>query len=82
VLCTRRPESFAAARERRLPVSGNPSQYDDLGRFVAEQELLRRLAAESSLPVYEVDVSDDSVEGAADRIADWLEATGGLYAPG
>ena len=29
VLCTRRPETFAAARAERLAVSGNPSQYDD-----------------------------------------------------
>ena len=39
-LCTRSPDSFAAARAKRLKVSGNPSQYDDLGVFVREQELL------------------------------------------
>jgi hypothetical protein len=81
VLCTRRPESFAAARERRLAVSGNPRQYDDLERFVREQEAFRRLARESSLPLLELDVSDDDVSGAAGRVADWLEATGGLTAP-
>ncbi len=36
---------------------------------------------ESTLPFFEVDVSDGDVGGAADRIADWLEATGGLSAP-
>jgi len=81
VLCTRRPESFAAARERRLAVSGNPRQYDDLERFVLEQEAFRRLARESSLPLLELDLSDDDVSGAAGRVADWLEATGGLTAP-
>ncbi len=81
VLCTRRPESFAAAREARLRVSGKPSQYDDLGAFVREQEVFRRCVAESRLPWTELDVSDGSVAGAADRIADWLEATGGLYLP-
>ena len=30
VLCTRAPGSFEAARERRLKVSGNARQYDDL----------------------------------------------------
>ena len=80
VLCTRTPESFAAAREERLKVSGNPSQYDDLGVFIREQELMRRLAGESILPVLELDISDSDVPGAADRIADWLESTGGLYA--
>jgi hypothetical protein len=82
VLCTRRPETFAAARERRLTVSGNPKQYDDLSRFVAEQELMKRLAGESRLARLELDVSDDDVAGATDRIAGWLEATGGLYAKG
>ena len=82
VLLTREPGSFAAAREERLRVSGKPSQYDDLGVFLAEQELMRRLVAESSLPSLTLDVSDSSVARAADAIAAWLEATGGLYAPG
>jgi hypothetical protein len=81
VFCTRTPESFAAARAERLQVSGNPSQYDDLQRFVEEQKLLRRLVGESILPTLELDVSDNDVTGAADHIADWLEETGGLWAP-
>ncbi|MBI5067646.1 MAG: hypothetical protein HZB56_05350 [Deltaproteobacteria bacterium] len=81
VLCWRRPETFEAARAERLKVSGNPSQYDDLGPFLREQELFRSLVRESSLPWLELDVSDGDVAGAADRVADWLEATGGLYAP-
>ena len=81
IFCTRTPESFAAARAERLKVSGNPAQYDDLERFVAEQYLLRRLVGESILPTLELDLSDNDVAGAADRIADWLEATGGLWAP-
>jgi hypothetical protein len=81
VLCTRTPDSFAAAREQRLKVSGNPSQYDDLGAFVREQELFRELVAASRLPWVEVDVSSSDVGEAADRIADWLESTGGLWAP-
>ena len=81
VLCTRRPESFAAAREERLKVSGNPGQYDDLAAFVREQDDIRAVAARSLLPVIEIDLSDDDVDGAADRVADWLEQTGGLGAP-
>jgi hypothetical protein len=80
VLCTRRDESFAAARERRLLVSGNPRQYDDLGVFMAEQSLFRELAAGSALPRLELDLSDDDVPAATERIADWLEASGGLDA--
>jgi hypothetical protein len=81
VFCSRAPDSFAAARAERLQVSGNPSQYDDLQRFVEEQELLRRLVGESILPTLELDVSDNNVPAAASRISDWLEETGGLYAP-
>ncbi len=33
------------------------------------------------LPVLDLDVSDDDVQAAADRIADWLEETGGLSSP-
>jgi hypothetical protein len=81
VLCTRAPEDFARAREDRLLVSGNPAQYDDLQPFLQEQELLRRLARKSRLPLLELDLSDDDLPRAADRVADWLETTGGLHLP-
>jgi hypothetical protein len=80
VFCTRTPESFAAAREARLLVSGNPRQYDDLGAFIREQDLMRHLIAESILPVLELDMSDSDVARATEQVADWLETTGGLYA--
>jgi len=81
VLCTRRPETFEAARRRRLEVSGSPRQYDDLSAFVREQELFRRLVRASSLPFLELDVTDLDTGGAADRITGWLAETGGLSAP-
>lgn len=79
VYCHRSPESFAAARAERLKVSGNPSQYDDLERFVREQRRLESLVEASRLPKLRVDLSDNDVPRAVERIADWLEATGGLY---
>jgi hypothetical protein len=78
ILCTRSPESFARARAERLKVSGNPAQYDDLTPFIAEQDEMRFEVGRSLLPSLELDVSDDDVAGAADRVASWLEATGGL----
>ncbi len=80
VFCFRRPETFAAAREQRLEVSGNPAQYDDLRVFVDEQEVMRQLVADSLLPTLTLDISDDDVSRSADEIADWLKFTGGLYA--
>jgi hypothetical protein len=79
VFLNRSPESFAAAREERLKVSGNPRQYDDLSRFVAEQSLMQRLVSESALPRLELDISDNNIPTAVERIADWMEQTGGLY---
>jgi len=79
VLCTRRDGTWEAARAERLLVSGNPSQYDDLDAFPLEQDLLRRLATESVLPVLELDLSDGDVDTACERIADWMAATGGLW---
>jgi hypothetical protein len=80
VYCMRSPESFAAARAERLKVSGKPSQYDDLQAFVEEQRLVGELVEQSRLPKLVLDVSDNDVGAAVERIADWLEATGGLYA--
>ncbi len=48
---------------------------------MSKQEEVRQVAGRSHLPVLELDLSDDDVVGAADRVADWLEATGGLAAP-
>jgi hypothetical protein len=80
VFVTRRPESFAEARAERLKVSGNPSQYDHLQAFIDEQELMRRLVGESILPTLELDISDNNMARACERIADWMESTGGLWA--
>jgi hypothetical protein len=79
IFLNRTPESFAAAREERLKVSGNPGQYDDLNRFIDEQKLFQRLISESSLPTLEVDISDNDISRAVENIADWMEQTGALY---
>lgn len=79
VFVTRRPDSFAAARAERIKISGNPSQYDDLDRFVEEQELLRSLVAESTLPTLELEITEYDVPAVAERIADWMDTTGGLW---
>ena len=79
VYCTRTPESFESARAERLKVSGNPSQYDDLQVFVEEQELLNELVGASILPTFTIDISDNDIPNAVEKIADWMEQTGGLY---
>jgi hypothetical protein len=79
VFCNRTPESFDAARAERLKVSGKPEQYDDLSLFIEEQKLMKRLVKESILPVLELDVSDNNIPNMVEKIADWLEQTGGLY---
>ena len=79
VFCTRTPDSFRAAREERLKVSGKPDQYDDLDIFVREQELMGELVANSRLMTFNLDMSDNNVLSAVELIADWLEQTGGLY---
>jgi hypothetical protein len=81
VYCTRTSDSFQAARVERLKVSGKPSQYDDLGAFVREQELMDGLVANSLLPTLKLDISDNDIPAAVGRIADWLEETDGLYMP-
>lgn len=79
VFCVRTPESFASAREQRLKVSGNPSQYDNLRSFVDEQESMRQIIHQSRLPFMELNISDNNIPRAVESIADWLTATGGLY---
>ncbi len=80
VVCKRSPESFAKAREERLKVSGNPSQYDNLDVFIREQEMILSVARTSILPMLEIDISDTTISQTADVIADWLASNGGLWA--
>jgi hypothetical protein len=79
VFLKRTPESFAAAREERLKVSGKPDQYNDLNVFIREQELMLRLAGESLLPRLELDITDNDISRAVESIADWMESSGGLW---
>lgn len=78
IFCRRSAESFARAREERVKVSGKPSQYDDLQVFINEQAVMQRFVEQSGLTTLWVDISDDNVGGAVERIADWMEQTGGL----
>ncbi len=73
VLLTRTPDSFEAARQERLKVSGNPAQYDDLSPFIAEQGAFRARAEASLLPHVEIDVSHFDLNAVCNRIADWME---------
>jgi hypothetical protein len=81
VFCYRQPQSFATARGERIKISGKPSQYDNLDVFVREQERMKDFVERSMLPHLALDVSDNNVTAAVDRIADWMEARGGLYMP-
>ena len=80
VFCWRDPSSSAEARQHRLKISSNPSQYDDLTLFIREQQILQELVKRSAIPSLTVDVTDCSLEEQVDYIADWLETTGGLNA--
>jgi regulator of PEP synthase PpsR (kinase-PPPase family) len=78
IFCWRNPESFAEARAKRLLISSNSSQYDDLTIFIREQQIFQQLVKDSAIPKLLVDVTERSLEEQIDHIADWLEATGGL----
>ena len=80
VFCWRHPSSFGEARRRRLKISSNPSQYDNLRLFIREQEILQELVKSSVIPKLIVDVTDCSIDDQVSYIADWLETTGGLNA--
>lgn len=81
VFCYRDPDSFYQAREKRLEVSGNPSQYDDLSIFIEEQEMFSEIIAHTILPKITLDVTGKDIDELSHIIADWLEKSGGLYTP-
>jgi regulator of PEP synthase PpsR (kinase-PPPase family) len=80
VLLTRDEDSFAEARRERLKVSGNPSQYDDLGVFIQEQREIQALAGQSLLPLLRVEIAGKRVADIAEEIESYLKQSGRLYA--
>ena len=82
VFCERTPESFAAAREERLKVSGTPRQYDDLELFKREQEVMEGLVAKTRLQTLRLDISDNNIQRAVEAVVNWMDHTGGLSMPG
>ena len=80
VLLTRTAESFSEAREQRMKISGNPSQYGNLQQFIDEQERFREACSRSILPLLVLDVSHNNVHQATEETAAWLASTGGLWA--
>ena len=80
VLCWRHAHSFTQARRKRLQVSSNPSQYDDLTIFIREQEIIQELVKNSLLSSLLVDVTETKIDDQIEYIADWLDATGELNA--
>lgn len=80
VFLHRSPESFAAARAERLKVSGNPTQYDDLEVFVREQASFEEVLAQTRLPLLRIDVTGRGIPSVVEEIADYLYASGRIYA--
>jgi len=81
VFISRSDDSFDAALEERLKVSGNPSQYKNvIQQYIDEQKVFRQLINESILPKKEFDISHNDIDLVCIDIADWLEDTGGLWA--
>lgn len=79
VLCYRRPETFFEAREERLKISGNPSQYCNLARIIREQEELYLVFRNSKLEKLMVDITDRTAASVADEITAWFEQSGALW---
>jgi len=79
IFMTRNPESFITARKKRLKISGNPSQYENLDLFKREQEMMYRLVEESTLPSLQIDISNNNIEDAVEKILKWMIKTGGMY---
>ncbi|MBX2977581.1 MAG: hypothetical protein KF721_15755 [Ignavibacteriaceae bacterium] len=73
-------DSFESALSERLKVSGNPSQYSNLGAFIDDQIILKRLVEESILPKCEINISDNNIKRAVEEIADFLSDNNLLYA--
>jgi hypothetical protein len=42
---------------------------------------MRELVAKSLLPSFTLDILDNNISTAVERVADWLEQSGGLYMP-
>ena len=81
VLVTQTPEAIHAAIRVRATSSAPSARLADFESVVREQQLLRQIAAASTLPTVELEVSENDAQQTADRIADWITAVGGNIPP-
>jgi hypothetical protein len=75
----REPDTFAAARDHRLTYSENPTRYNNLDKFVAEQEMMAELVGDSAIRSRTVDVSDGDVDRVAAEIVEWIRDSGAFW---
>lgn len=73
---TREPDTFPDARKHRLTYSENPDRYDDLDKFVKEQECMVELVGSSAIRSATIDVSDGDVDRVSDEIIAWVQEIG------
>ena len=78
VLVIQTPEAVRGA----IGKTGNSSQMERFDSVIEEQNMLRKLAAESILPTTEIIVSENDTQKNADSIADWVESIGANFPSG
>ena len=78
VLVIQTPEAVRGA----IGKTGISSQMERFDSVIEEQNMLRKLAAESILPTTEIIVSENDTQKNADSIADWVESIGANFPSG
>lgn len=74
VLCTRNPETYEDALQRRLSQSTHPELYpSNAEEFRKDQEIYRELVRKSRLKSLEVDVTHGNLEQIIQKISRWIE---------
>ena len=74
VLCTRNPETYEDALQRRLSQSTHPELYpSNAEEFRKDQEIYRELVRKSRLKSFEVDVTHGNLEQIIQKISRWIE---------
>jgi len=79
VFCHRSSGTFQSAREDRVKISENPHQYRDLNVYIEEQYLYEEFIKKSIIPSIKVDVSNNNINGAVNKILDWYESNSTLW---
>lgn len=76
---TRSADTYQDAKEQRLTFSENRHRYSNINKILRERSAYKKYISESVITHFDIDISDNDVDRAADEILEEIERRDGFW---